>query len=221
MCLIIHKPKHASINLELLQSASQFNPDGFGLMAFSGHQKINIVRSQATHFEELKRAYKHFAKSECVIHLRLRTRGHVNTTNTHPFRITGSIYMAHNGTLDISCRIPGRSDSWHMANDLLKPILQRSPTVLHNKSFQSYIAQKIGSHNRMVFMDADQQKTIIINQSLGTEYQGVWLSNTKWFDAAQFGLQVANITDNKQKNIGCGKLKLLVDRFGANFNHFC
>jgi predicted glutamine amidotransferase len=153
-----------------------------------------------------------------VIHLRLRTRGHVNATNTHPFRITDDVYMAHNGTLNISCRIPGRSDSWHMANDLLKPLLQRSPAILHNKTFQDYIAHKIGSHNRMVFMDADQQKTIIINQSLGTEFQGVWLSNTKWFDAAQFGLSASKVSVDKQQNIGFGRLKLLGERFGASFN---
>jgi hypothetical protein len=42
MCLIIHKPKHAEIDLDLLHSASQYNPDGFGLMAFTGHHKMAL-----------------------------------------------------------------------------------------------------------------------------------------------------------------------------------
>ena len=143
MCLIIHKPKDAKLDLELLHSASQYNPHGYGLMAFTGPQKISVIRDQYTHFEALRRAYVHFAKHECMIHLRLRTRGHINYTNTHPFRVTNAIYMAHNGTLDINCRIPGRSDSWHMANDLLQPLLRRNPNIIHAKSFQSYIAKNI------------------------------------------------------------------------------
>lgn len=218
MCLIIHKPKQAAIDLDLLRSASQYNPHGYGLMAFTGPQKINVVKSQSCHFDDLRRAYAHFAKHECVIHLRLRTRGHINASNTHPFRITPSIYMAHNGTLDINCRIPGRSDSWHMANDLLSPLLRHNPQLIHHKTFQHFMVKKIGPNNRMVFMDADQQKTIIINRSLGIEYRGVWLSNTKWFDAARFGLSTPQPDNHHSANQGYSKLKLLGERFGSNFN---
>jgi predicted glutamine amidotransferase len=223
MCLIIHKPKDAKINLDLLQSASEYNPHGYGFMAFAGPQKINIFRDQKTNFDELRRAYTHFAKYECVIHLRLRTRGNINKTNTHPFRITNSIYMAHNGTLDINCRVPGRSDSWHMANDLLSPLLRRSPKVIHNKTFQNYMAKKIGVNNRIVFMDADQQQTIIINKALGVEYHGVWLSNSKWFDAAKFGLAAERVSAHAEQSSGYSKLKLLGERFEQKFNqfHFC
>ncbi|OAI19187.1 hypothetical protein A1507_07850 [Methylomonas koyamae] len=218
MCLIIHKPKDAKLDLDLLHSASQYNPHGYGLMAFTGPQKISVIRDQYTHFEALRRAYVHLAKHECVIHLRLRTRGHINYTNTHPFRVTNAIYMAHNGTLDINCRIPGRSDSWHMANDLLQPLLRRNPNIIHAKSFQSYIAKNIGANNRMVFMDADRQKTVIINKSLGTEYQGVWLSNTKWFDSARFGLTAPNCNNGQLASDACSKLKLLGERFGQGLN---
>ncbi|ATG89835.1 hypothetical protein [Methylomonas koyamae] len=43
MCLIIHKPKDAKLDLELLHSASQYNPHGYGLMAFTGPQKISVI----------------------------------------------------------------------------------------------------------------------------------------------------------------------------------
>lgn len=213
MCLIIHKPKDAKIDLDLLHSACLYNPHGYGLMAFTGHQKISVVREQHTDFDALRRAYRHFARHECVIHLRLRTRGHVNTINTHPFRVTDSIYMAHNGTLDINCRIPGRSDSWHMAHDILSPLLQRNPKLIHNRDFQNYVAGKIGTHNRLVFMDADQQKAIIINKSLGVDYQDVWLSNTRWFDAARFGLPAPVACCHPNHSAACAKLNLLGERF--------
>ncbi|MDD1620186.1 MAG: class II glutamine amidotransferase [Methylococcaceae bacterium] len=190
MCLIIHKPKGVQVHPDLLHSACQYNPHGYGLMALTGPQKISIHRHHCTNFDELRRAYMQVAKHECVIHLRLCTRGNITRTNTHPFRVTNSIYMAHNGTLNIHCRLPGRSDSWHIVNDYLTPLLQQTPKILHNEAFQQNLAAKIGPNNRLVFMDAQQKKTIIINQQLGVEYQGLWLSNTKWFDAASFGLSL-------------------------------
>ena len=199
MCLIIHKPKDVRVHLDLLHSASQYNPHGYGLMALTGPQKINIHRHHCTNFEELRRAYLQVANYECVIHLRLRTKGNISKTNTHPFRVTKSIYVAHNGTLNIHCRMPGRSDSWHIVNDYLTPLLRQKPKILHDEKFQQHLAAKIGPYNRLVFMDAQQKKTII-NQQLGVEYQGLWLSNTKWFDAAHFGLAKSDACNTQAQN---------------------
>ena len=163
MCLIIHKPKGVQVHLDLLHSACEYNPHGYGLMALTGPQKISIHRHPYTNFDELRRAYLQVAKYECVIHLRLRTRGNITRMNTHPFRVTESIYMAHNGNLNIHCRLPGRSDSWHVVNDYLTPLLHRAPKILHDKAFQQRLAAKIGANNRLVFMDAQRRKTIIIN----------------------------------------------------------
>ena len=190
MCLIIHKPKDVQIHPDLLNSACQYNPHGYGLMALSGPQKIRVLRRSHTHFGELYKNYLQVANYECVIHLRLRTRGNITQSNTHPFRVSDSIYMAHNGTLDVHCRLPGRSDSWHIANDYLNPLLGKNARILYDDAFQRKLATEIGPNNRLVFMDAKQRETIIINKQFGVEYQGLWLSNTKWFDAARFGLAI-------------------------------
>lgn len=220
MCLILYKPKHVKVDLDLLHSASQYNPHGYGLMALSGPQKIHVIRGLHGSFDHLRRACEHFTRHECVIHLRLRTRGYINNANTHPFKLTDAVYMAHNGTLDINCRVPGRSDSWHMANDVLSPLLQYSSSLLHNENFQRYLSEKIGSDNRMVFMDAHRQKTIIINEPLGIEFKGVWLSNTKWFDAARFGVAAANPLHESTPAKHRTRLDLLSGRFGQQFNAF-
>ena len=219
MCLIIHKPKGVQVHLDLLHSASQYNPHGYGLMALTGPQKISIHRHHCTNFDELRRAYLQVEKHECVIHLRLRTRGNITRTNTHPFRVTKSIFMAHNGTLNIHCRLPGRSDSWHIVNDYLTPLLKHTPKILHNEVFQQYIAAKIGPNNRLVFMDAQQRKTVIINQQLGIEYQGLWLSNTKWFDAASFGLSLSDSLSNTTQILKKPKLKFF-QTFPSQLNSF-
>jgi hypothetical protein len=220
MCLIIHKPKGVQVHLDLLHSASEYNPHGYGLMALTGPQKISILRHPCTNFDELRRAYLQVAKYECVIHLRLRTRGNITRMNTHPFRVTESIYMAHNGTLNIHCRLPGRSDSWHVVNDYLTPLLHHTPKILHDKAFQQHLAAKIGSNNRMVFMDAQQRKTIIINQQLGVEYQGLWLSNTKWFDAASFGLSIPDSLSNTSQMLKKPELKLFQTFRSPKLSHF-
>jgi predicted glutamine amidotransferase len=220
MCLIIHKPKEVPVHLDLLRSASQYNPHGYGLMALTGPQKISIYRHHCTDFDELRRAYLQVAKYECVIHLRLRTRGNITKTNTHPFLVTKSIYMAHNGTLNIHCRMPGRSDSWHIVNDYLAPLLLQTPKILYNEKFQQHLAAKIGPNNRLVFMDAQHRKTIIINQQLGVEYQGLWLSNTKWFDAASFGLSKSELLTDTSQNPNNSEHKISQAFTNTNLNHF-
>ncbi|WP_446810676.1 class II glutamine amidotransferase [Methylomonas sp. 2BW1-5-20] len=221
MCLIIHKPRGAQVHPDLLYSASQYNPHGYGLMALTGPQQISIHRHRHTDFAELRRACLRVEKYECVIHLRLRTRGNITKTNTHPFQVTKAIYVAHNGTLNIHCRIPGRSDSWHMVNDYLTPLLQRTPQILHSESFQQYIAAKIGPNNRMVFMDALARKTVVINRQLGVEYQGLWLSNTKWFDAANFGLSMSDSIQDASRSPKTAEPKLFRELKSYKINQFC
>jgi hypothetical protein len=128
--------------------------------------------------------------------------------------------MAHNGTLNIHCRMPGRSDSWHIVNDYLTPLLQQTPNILHNEKFQQHLSSKIGPNNRLVFMDAQHRKTIIINQQLGIEYQGLWLSNTKWFDAASFELSKSDSSTNKIENPKYSVQKLSQAFTKPNLNHF-
>lgn len=188
MCLIIHKPRHVEVPIDLLKSAAEHNPDGFGLMFFGGSSWVNVKRRRTTCFNALRRAYRSVGDQECVIHLRLRTRGDITAANTHPFRVAPDVYMAHNGTLDIDCRVEGRSDSWHAANDYLRPILRHNPDLLHSHDFQTLLKTWIGPDNRLVFMDARRRKTVIVNREHGAEFQGLWLSNTRWFDAARFGL---------------------------------
>lgn len=200
MCLIIHKPRGIEVPLTLLRSATEYNPDGFGVMTYSGRYQLTIKRSHTPNFDELRRICQSVTEDECAIHLRLRTRGKITRTNTHPFQVTKDIYMAHNGTLNIHCRIPGQSDSWHIVNDYLRPILQKSPEVLHSRAFQAHLKNRIGMDNRLIFMDARQGKTVIINRELGIEYKGLWLSNTRWFDAEHFGLSCENSKINPVKD---------------------
>jgi hypothetical protein len=188
MCLIIHKPAGVAVPRQLLQSAAERNYDGFGLMGFGDGGRLRITRRATTQLWELLSLYEDYATDECVIHLRRTTRGLSDSENTHPFRITDQIFMVHNGTLAVQCHSPGRSDTWHLVEDHLKPILQASPEKLYDPTFQALLAGLSGPENKFVFMDAARRQTLILNRAHGVDLDSLWLSNSRWFDAARFGL---------------------------------
>jgi hypothetical protein len=195
MCLIIHKPKGVKVPKALLQSAAEYNPDGFGFMAFAGPMRsIRVNKSHVTKFPDLWMSYQEYETEECVIHLRKRTRGGIEQDNTHPFQITEHLYMAHNGTLNVPCWTPGKSDTWHLVNNHLRPMLSARPQALYEWAFQTFLKAWIGPANRLVFMDALSRSTVILNKEHGVERAGLWLSNTRWFDAASLGLQLPRQT---------------------------
>lgn len=189
MCLIIHKPAGVSIPRSLLLSAAEHNRDGFGAMAFNGSGRLRVTRRHVTLPWELLSVYEDYARGECVLHLRRSTRGlATDPENTHPFEIAGHLYMAHNGTLAIDSRVPGRSDTWHLVHDHLRPVVARNPDVIYDPVFQALLKGLAGSENKFVFMDASRQRTLILNHEHGVELNGLWLSNSRWFDADRFGL---------------------------------
>jgi hypothetical protein len=183
---VIHKPAHARVPEELLASAAQFNPHGFGIMTFGADRGITLRRRARTRLTELKRLCRDYETEECVIHLRYRTRGSIELENTQPMRITSDISMVHNGTVALEPHSPERSDTWHLINDYLRPILRNRPETLYDRAFESLIKTWAGTHNRFVFMDARRRNTVIINREAGFAWDDLWLSNARWFDATLF-----------------------------------
>jgi hypothetical protein len=189
MCLIIHKPAGVNIPRRLLHSAAEHNRDGFGAMAFDGNGRLRVTRRHITLPWEFLSVYEDYARGECVLHLRRSTRGlATDPENTHPFEIAEHLYLAHNGTLAVDCRVPGRSDTWHLVHDHLRPVVARNPDVIYDAVFQTLLKGLAGPENKFVFMDASRRQTLILNREHGIELDGLWLSNSRWFDADRFGL---------------------------------
>lgn len=191
MCLLIHKPAHQDLPESLLESAAAFNPHGYGFMAFDAASGVSVTRRKNTRLSELHRIYERYRHSECVIHLRYGTSGQVTVSNTHPIRVTAGLYLAHNGTVNLNRSDAQKSDTWHLVNDYLRPVLSRRPALLHDRFFQESLLSWCGPHNKFVFMDARQNKTVIINREKGFEIDGLWLSNTRWFDASRYDWSVS------------------------------
>lgn len=186
MCLIIHKPAGECVPEDLLASAVQFNPHGFGVMAFGSDQRVLVRRRARGSLAVLKRLVNSFDEQECVLHLRYRTRGDIDIDNTQPLRVTSRIVMVHNGTVAIEQHTQERSDTWHLVKDYLRPLLGRRPELLYEKSFQELVRSWAGPHNRFAFMDGATRRTVIINREAGMDVGALWLSNSRWFDGSQF-----------------------------------
>lgn len=186
MCLVIHKPAANHIPDALLASAAEFNPRGFGIMSFDSAAGLTVQRRARTTLAEVRRLYRGHRDRECVLHLRYRTRGAVDLSNTQPLRVTREIFVVHNGTLPLSAQASDRSDTWHFVRDYVRPILRNRPELLYDAAFQTLLKGWAGPHNRLVFMDAVRRATVIINQEAGHRIDDLWVSNTRWFDGSLF-----------------------------------
>lgn len=191
MCLLIHKPRDARIPLALLESAADYNPHGFGCMALRDDGSLVVKRRSVTRKRELRRLNDELSDQDCVFHLRYGTSGAVDWENTHPIRITSRIWMAHNGTLNLRRHAQDRSDTWHLAHDYLRPLLRNRPQLLEDRFFHELLTTCCGPHNKFVFLDAATRRTVIVNREKGVEVEGLWLSNTRWFDASRFQCHAA------------------------------
>src|SRR5271157_5457445 len=120
MCLLITSDTGKLPDSDLVLSAWNQNPDGFGLVyADNGqltvHKGLELSQLQSVLPDALDHPY--------MLHFRWATHGTVNTDNCHPFRvIRKQLYMAHNGILPIKIVNPQMSDTWHLAKHIQSEI---------------------------------------------------------------------------------------------------
>lgn len=182
MCLIVHKPAGRALPGALLRSAAVFNPHGAGFVALPAGRAAVVRRAAATHADQILGWAADHLDDECVFHFRYRTRGEVDLDNAHPLPVTKHIHLFHNGTLAVDSHTPERSDSWHLARDFLAPVLARRPALLSDPTFGRMLAAAIGRLNRLVLVDTQARRVLVVNREAGIERDGLWLSNTRWFD---------------------------------------
>lgn len=214
MCLLIHQTAGQVFTNEQLDDFYLRNPDGFGAIVKQpdGVKVFKKVGSLA----EIQDLYKlEVASYEAVIHFRMKTHGDIDLFNCHPYQVTESLYMAHNGILSTgNAADQSKSDTWHYIENYLKPLLTKHPDLLHEPAFQKMLGSHIGASNKFAFMNGNGS-VVIINKFAGVEHFNSWLSNTyawtpgKWgyytYDYASWqgqGNQVLNgTTYNRSKQL--------------------
>lgn len=187
MCLLIHKPADAEMSEDLILDVYSKNADGFGVMYIDDAGEFKVVKTLAGPESILPLYQEHCYGRECVIHFRMQTHGKIDLDNCHPYKVTDSLYMAHNGIL--SCGNPyddAKSDTWHFIELFLRPHLEMDPNKLADERFQEFVGDLIGGSNKFAFMDESGHVTII-NRHSGVDHMDMWFSNTYAWTPSKFG----------------------------------
>lgn len=182
MCLIIHKPAGAEVPEELLSAAAVHNRDGWGLMGFAPGGGLLLERHPRVDLEQVVEVVHRHRQAEFVLHLRRQTRGGSGLDNVHPFKVLDGLYLMHNGTLPVTPRIAGRSDTWHFANDLLRPLAANHPGLLSDPRFLKVLEFGLRAENKLAILDERERRIVLVNRAQGLEFEGLWLSNSRWVD---------------------------------------
>jgi predicted glutamine amidotransferase len=183
MCLIIHKPAGVAIPDALFTAAASLNSDGWGLVAFRQDGGTLVERFATVDVEAALTMLRGLVDDELALHLRRATRGGFDLENAQPLRVDPRWLLMHNGNLPTRMRVPGRSDSWHLARDLLQPLLSRDPELPHEDAFAQFLSLGVRRQNKLVLADQQTRRFVIINREHGADVDGLWLSNTRWIDS--------------------------------------
>lgn len=178
MCIAIYKKAGTQLLPETLQTSWNSNPDGAGFM-YAEKNKLNIVKGLMT-FTEFLDAYEPHKEKECVLHFRIRTHGEANAENTHPFLISKTLGLVHNGIiskLDLT-KDTTKSDTWHFTQQHLTKFYQDNPKFFLNSSYKQIIEEFIG-WSKLIFMD-NKGNIEIYNEKAGSWNSGCWFSNSSW-----------------------------------------
>lgn len=180
MCLILQQRAGFTLSRDRLSGIIARNGDGFGAM-WSDGQRLHHLRMVGS-AAEMAEAYRPLAGRAVWLHWRMATHGRVDASMAHPFPLSDRVAFMHNGMLDCGTPHAGHSDTWHIAELLLRPIAESDPDQLFRADFAAMLGGLIGRTNKLAFLHADG-RSVIINRGSGIDWQGCWWSNTYAWDA--------------------------------------
>ena len=160
----------------LLENVYQNNPDGLGIM-FAKGGKVKVFKTlpktaaEARAFLESKLPKN---DTHVAIHWRWRTHGAINIDQCHPYKVSETAWLMHNGVLHTGNEDDDtKSDTWHFAKNYLAGL---PDDTLHHDGFLKLIGDYI-ENNRFAILSADGRLSVV-NTDQGIEHDGVWFSNT-------------------------------------------
>lgn len=180
MCLLItgssNKIREQLLSTPLLiENIYGKNSDGLGIM-YADNDRLIVQKglsAAAAGFREMVGALPHDDR-EVSLHARWRTHGDIDLDNCHPYQVSETTFMMHNGILATGNEAdPTKSDTFHFIKDYLAGL---PDDVLHKESFVEMLGDFIGN-NKFAIMSADGRLTIV-NKQMGLTHDGVWYSNT-------------------------------------------
>jgi len=190
MCLAIYKPGGLHIPEKNLHGGFESNGDGCGL-AYASDGKLEIVKGMMK-WEDFWKLYQEHQDCPMLIHFRKSTHGKKDEANCHPFSFNdGKLALIHNGVLPIKCSEDGFSDTWHLVNKVLNPLVKDHGVTIDDPSLSWLIKVAIGS-DKIVIMD-EKGEVVLFGEDKGNweDHDGpdgkkgkVWYSNTSFRNTA-------------------------------------
>lgn len=187
MCLIIHKPAGASIPDFAIQSALQYNPDGFGYMADNGDTgKTSELLTVAAVREIITR----YDDAELALHFRMATDGKVTDKLAHPFELVDGSRLMHNGILSAfrTSSKSDKSDTSIFCESILNPMLAEHKAIMPAAIEQHLVGNRLchlTRENKIERYGADW-----------FEYEGCHYSNTYAWDAPGYTWPSYGVADH-------------------------
>lgn len=189
MCLLIKQPKGSEIDWQLMKHAYQSNRNGMGVAFPVGKGKVHTHRILPTSWDDCAKVLKLYEgrlqKSEMAIHFRLTTQGKTTKDLAHPFRVLDwredgrDVVLFHNGTMHELPEVDAdKSDTWHLAEVVLKPILKTRPELVEDVGFHSMV-ENVMNGDRGLVVDGKSGELVVLNRNKWHKVAGdVLLSNT-------------------------------------------
>jgi hypothetical protein len=190
MCLAIYKPATTQPDWSAYRNGFAVNDDSWGFAAVV--DGTLVTRCGVGTFEEFREALEPYADKQAIIHFRWATHGKKDTGNCHPFMVSDSLAVIHNGIISIKCDLDkDRSDTWHFNELVLKPMHARDEGF-YQRSEVVYTQQLAHSGSKFVFLRADGDYCIWNEDAGDWARDGHWYSNDShegsYYRSVGFGL---------------------------------
>lgn len=186
MCIIIYNPGGQPLDKDLLRTAYDNNPHGFGFMWIEDYEVFSIKGMSG--FNDIWQLSTHLAGFSYCLHFRWRTAGKIREAQCHPHTVLDkekhgmNLKMMHNGTIyGMKTGKKGRSDTQVYASQLTNQYLHKDRNLTRFFDNVHGQAPAMGSFNKFVFM-ADGNRVEIVNEEAGYWMDNMWYSNVYSFE---------------------------------------
>jgi len=183
MCIaILNSPKFA-LPKKTIYNSYKNNSDGTGFIWTEG----GVLRTHKT-MEGAKKVWQFYkslrsrVSGYIVLHFRIATSGGVNIENCHPFIVNDNLAFVHNGVISGLGSLK-QSDT----NEFCEFYLKKMPSDFLEYSGITKMIEEVIGHSKLVFLDSEDNPTIINHDMGHFDEHGNWYSNTTYQYSYNYG----------------------------------